>query len=165
MEKATLNDLFQTLKRLNRQMHRAFHREGQKNGGLYHGQGSLLLLILQNEGVSQRDLAEQLDVRPSSMTEMLSRLEQSDLIKKKQDEKDQRIMRISLTEKGREAAQKIEESKDSFIESFFIGLTEEDQQQLLVLTQKLCKKLEKDEFSFEHDMEHIGSGIHPHPHA
>jgi DNA-binding MarR family transcriptional regulator len=43
-----------------------YHKSGR-----YHQQAHLLHLISQNDGANQRDLAEQMDVRPSSMTEML----------------------------------------------------------------------------------------------
>ncbi|MCB8818039.1 MarR family winged helix-turn-helix transcriptional regulator [Desulfosporosinus shakirovi] len=142
MSKTNSNKLYQALHRLNRQMHRSYHREGHGKGGLYHGQANLLRIILQNDGASQRDLAEQLDVRPSSMTEMLTKLEQSGLILRKQDDKDQRVMRIYLTEEGKKAVEKIAESKDAFVESFFKALTEDEREQLLILTEKLCSDLE-----------------------
>jgi DNA-binding MarR family transcriptional regulator len=145
------NELYGALHRLNRQMHRAFHREVHGAGGLHHGQGSLLLLILQNDGASQRDLAELMDVRPSSMTEMLTKLEQSGLIARKQDEADQRVTRIYLTEKGKAAAEGVAEGKDAFAESFFRALTEEEQRQLLALIEKLCAGLEADEDSYEYE--------------
>ncbi|MBU5591651.1 MarR family transcriptional regulator [Clostridium sp. MSJ-4] len=148
MSKTNLNELYGALHRLNRQMHRTSHRENHGKGGLYHGQANLLLLILQNNGASQRDLAEQLDVRPSSMTEMLRKLEQSGLIVRKQDNKDQRVMRIYLTGEGEKVAQKMSESKDAFVESLFQGLTEDEQKQLFILTEKLCASLEVAENSY-----------------
>lgn len=161
MSKTNLNELFRALHRLNRQMHRTYHREGHGKGGVYHGQANLLLLILQNDGASQRDLAEQMDVRPSSMTEMLAKLEQNNLLVRKQDDKDQRVVRVYLTEEGKAAAAKITESKDAFAESFFSALTEEEQEQLLILTEKLCASLEDAEDSYEAETCHgHGSGRH-----
>lgn len=161
MSKTNSNNLYRALHRLNRQMHRVSHRESHGKGGLYHGQANLLLLIFQNDGASQRDLAEQLDVRPSSMTEMLTKLEHGDLIIRKQDDKDQRVMRICLTEKGKKTAQEITESKDAFAESFFSALTEDEQEQLLILTEKLCVSLDVAENSHGEEMHHgHGPGHH-----
>ncbi len=161
MSKTNLNELYRTLHRLNRQMHRSYHREGHGRGGVYHGQANLLLLIHQNDGASQRDLAEQMDVRSSSMTEMLTKLEQNKLLVRKQDDKDQRVMRIYLTEEGKAAAEKIAESKDILAKSFFSALTEEEQEQLLILTKKLCASLEEAETSYEAEIcHHHCSGHH-----
>lgn len=107
MSKINLNDLYRTLHRLNRQMHRVSHKEGHRKGRLYHGQANLLLLISQNDGASQRELGEQMDIRPSSMTEMLTKLEQNGLIVKKRDDKDQRVMHIHLTEEGKKHLRKL----------------------------------------------------------
>nr|WP_315024516.1 MarR family transcriptional regulator [uncultured Aminipila sp.] len=161
MLKTNSNNLYRALHRLNRQMHRSFHREGRGKGGIYHGQANLLLIILKNDGASQRDLAEQLDVRPSSMTEMLTKLEQSGMVLRKQDDKDQRVMRIYLTEEGKRAAEEIAESKDAFAESFFSALNEDEQEQLLILIEKLCASLEAAEDFHEGDRHHgHGSGHH-----
>ena len=164
MSKTNLNELYHALHRLNRQMHRSAHREDHGKGGRYHGQANLLLLVLQSNGASQRDLAEQLDVRPSSMTEMLTKLEQNDLIERKQDDKDQRIMRIYLTEKGKKAAEKMAESKDAFAESFFQALSEDEQEQLMILIEKLCSSLEATEDSHSEGMHHRHGACHHEEH-
>jgi DNA-binding MarR family transcriptional regulator len=160
MSKIDLDELYYALHRLNRQMHRTAHREGHRKGGLYHGQANLLFLILQSDGASQRDLAEQLDVRPSSMTEMLAKLEQNDLIERKQDDKDQRVMRIYLTEKGEKMAKEIAESKDTFAESFFQALSEDEQEQLMILIKKLCSSLEAAEDSHSERIHHEHGAYH-----
>lgn len=162
MSKINLNDLYRALHRLNRQMHRVSHKEGHRKGRLYHGQANLLLLISQNDGASQRELAEQMDIRPSSMTEMLTKLEQNGLIVKKRDNKDQRVMHIYLTEEGKKASEKITESKDTLAESLFTGLTEDEQEQLLILTQKLCASLEMIENSYGEEMYHGHHGFGHH---
>lgn len=144
-------------------MHRTSHRESHGKGGLYHGQANLLLLILRNNHASQRDLADQLDVRPSSMTEMLRKLEQGSLILRKQDNKDQRVMRIYLTEEGEKVAQKMSESKDVFLESLFQGLTEDEQKQFFILTEKLCASLEVAENSYRKEgYQEQGAGHYEH---
>lgn len=155
MSNINLNELYRALHRLNRQMHRSYHREGHERDGIYHGQANLLLLIHQNDGASQRELAEQMDVRPSSMTEMLTKMEQNNLLVRKQDDKDQRIMRIYLTEEGKTAAQRIGESKDASAKSFFSVLTDEEQEQLLIIIEKLSASLEDAEVCHGH-----GSGHH-----
>lgn len=56
--------------------------------------------IARYEGTSARELTELLDIRPSSLSEMLSRLESQGDILRRRDEKDARISHIWLTEQG-----------------------------------------------------------------
>ncbi|WP_051115599.1 MarR family transcriptional regulator [Clostridium pasteurianum] len=46
-------------------------------------------LIFQNDGIIQKDLAREMDMRPSSMTEMLMRNEKHGFIVRRQDEKEE----------------------------------------------------------------------------
>ncbi|WP_182187187.1 MarR family winged helix-turn-helix transcriptional regulator [Pectinatus frisingensis] len=129
------------LHRLGRQLHRAYHR-GNHHNGHYREQSHLLFLIAENDGIIQRDLAEKMDVRPSSMTEMVTKMETAGLIIRQQDKKDQRIMHLFLTEQGKESIVKSREKDIKLTDNFFQGLTEEEVGEMLRLTEKLCAYLE-----------------------
>lgn len=133
--------LYTALHRLGRQMHRCSHHLVHMDG-YYREQSRLLLLIAENEGVIQRDLAEEMDVRPSSMTEMLGKMEQMGLLYRRQDEKDQRVMHIFLTEQGRAVAEKSQKANERLTDRLFQGLTEEEIQEMLRLTEKLASHLD-----------------------
>jgi len=126
-------------------MHRFSHRAEHKRS-LFFGQSKLLQLIAKNEGIIQRDLAEQMDMRPSSMTEALGRLEQLNLILRKRDEKDQRSMHIYLTNKGKEIVEDAIRSEEEFMKKFtdivFKEISEEEIEKMLAITSKLCKSLD-----------------------
>lgn len=126
-------------------MHRFSHRTEHKRG-LFFGQSKLLQLIAKNEGIIQRDLAEQMDMRPSSMTEALGRLEQLNLILRTRDEKDQRTMHIYLTNKGKEIVEDTVKSEEEFMKKFtnimFKEISEEEIEKMLEITSKLCKSLD-----------------------
>ncbi|MFT8390664.1 MAG: MarR family transcriptional regulator [Sporolactobacillus sp.] len=100
------------------------------------------MLIAENDGVIQRDLAEEMDVRPSSMTEMLTKMETLGLVERRQDERDQRVMHIFLTEQGKEAAKASQHATEDMTRALFAGLTDEELSKMLVLTDKLCAHLE-----------------------
>lgn len=68
--------------------------------GIYPGQAVCLWFINQNSGISQRDLAEKMHVAPPTVTHMLQKLEKTGLIIRKDDEHDQRLSRIYLTDAG-----------------------------------------------------------------
>lgn len=145
MQNQNVIQLYNTLNRLSRQMHRFSHRTEHKRS-LFFGQSKLLQLIAKNEGIIQRDLAEQMDMRPSSMTEALGRLEQLNLILRKRDEKDQRSMHIYLTNKGKEIVEDAVRSEEEFMKKFtdivFKEISEEEIEKMLAITSKLCKSLD-----------------------
>lgn len=143
-----LNELYNALHRLNRQMFRISQRNGYGKEKLYHGQARLLMIILQNNGASQKELTELMDIRPSSLTEMLNKLEQNRLIEKIQDDNDKRVMHIYLTEEGKRTAKQFDETKEEYAQSFFNALTEKEQEQFLNLVEKLCEGLENDENNY-----------------
>lgn len=75
--------------------------------GLYPGQPQLLFTLYKTDGISQREIAEKLKIKPATITVMIKRLEKSDFLFKKFDEKDRRVSRIFLSEKGYAACERL----------------------------------------------------------
>ena len=69
--------------------------------GIHPRQMPILAVLWRKDGCSQKELAEKLDVKPPTVTVSIQRLEKIGIIVRKQDEKDQRISRIYLTEEGK----------------------------------------------------------------
>ncbi|QDR81218.1 MarR family winged helix-turn-helix transcriptional regulator [Sporomusa termitida] len=136
------NELYNALKRLNRQIYRYAHQAMPPKAGLHRGQIHLLFLISRNDGVIQRDLADSMDIRPSSLTEMLIKLEQEAFVVRKQDEKDQRIMHIHLTAKGKAAVKGFTEANAKLTAAIFNCLMAEEIEKMLELVQKISENLE-----------------------
>ncbi len=158
MQITPAHQLYHTLARLSRQIHRMEHwiagRVLLGKAKLYRGQTHLLLLISQNNGASQGDLAERMDVRPSSMTEMLMKMEQAGFITRKQDDKDQRIMRIFLTEDGEKIADESKAAVENFITKIFSCLTPEEQDNMLNLIKRVSLNIETLDSSDEMALHH-----------
>ncbi len=133
--------LYTALHRLGRQMHRFSHRP-ESGQGSYREQSRLLRLISGNDGAIQRDIAEEMDVRPSSMTEMLVKMEQLGYIIRKQDEKDQRVMHIYLTNEGKAAAEESVNTTGRLTKELFKSLSDEEIKQMLEIASKLCDNLD-----------------------
>ena len=100
-----------------------------------------LTVINGNDGLSSRDLGEALDIRPSSVTELVNRLQEAGLVTRKEDEADKRVSRISLTEKGKEEAEFILNRRSQFVENFSACFTEEEARQFCELADKLSAHL------------------------
>ncbi len=69
--------------------------------GIHPGQFPVLGTVSRREGISLRELADFLHIKPPTVTVTVQRLEKAGLVCKKADPEDQRILRIYLTEKGK----------------------------------------------------------------
>ena len=72
-----------------------------KEENIHPRQMPLIIHLKKCEGCTQKELAEKMQVKPSTLNVMIGRMEKNGYIEKKQDEKDSRKSRIYFTEKGR----------------------------------------------------------------
>lgn len=93
-------------------------------------------------------------------TVLLLKMEQTDLITRKQDEKDQRVMRVFLTETGEKAAAQSCAATLDLTSTMFNCLTPEEQAQMLALVEKISAGMESIVGSDIHDIYH--HGMHKH---
>lgn len=70
--------------------------------GLHVGQEILLVQLWDAEGLTQSQLGERLEIEPSTVSKMISRMEKAGLVTRQPDPDDARISRIYLSEQGRE---------------------------------------------------------------
>ena len=145
-------ELYDALQKMNRYMHRSKHRSMKTKEGVHPGQMKLLSIISKNDGIIQRDLAEILDMRPSSLTEMVSNLEKNSLISRKQDENDRRVMHVYLTEEGKKIIENFKQAKDDLHDSVFNCLTLDEKEKMLEIVRKVNSSLESLDSSSENSI-------------
>lgn len=86
-----------------------------------------ILVVLSMEGeLSQRELAAKLDLKPPSITTSIQKMEKMGYIVRKPDAADQRILRLSLTDKSMEYLQHIKEVTEQMEKHTFKGLSTEE---------------------------------------
>lgn len=111
----------------------------------YRGQNRVLHIISDNDGLNQKELAEMLDVRSASMSELLNKLERSNLITRVKDEEDKRITHVFLSSEGRELLNG-SQSQGDFAEMLFGGLSDEEKRTFYTIMKKLCATFEAQAF-------------------
>lgn len=94
--------------------------------GLKPGQVGILFLLQREDGQSGRQLAKKIGVTPPSMTEALKKIESMGYVIKKTDPRDQRLIRIYLTEEGKNCIGQLKEIMDSIEELIFQGFSQEE---------------------------------------
>jgi DNA-binding MarR family transcriptional regulator len=74
---------------------------------VYPGQPPVLFLLNEKDGLSQKEMADNMKIKPATLTVMLRRMENSQLVERRQDPIDQRVSRVYITEEGRARARKL----------------------------------------------------------
>ena len=101
---------------------------------------SMILFQLHRDGrISQKELAQKLNVSAPSITSMIQKMEKSGYIVRNVDEKDQRMMRLDLTEKGQACIEHVKAITEKMDEIAFTGISPEER----ILFQ-ICENVEKE---------------------
>lgn len=111
--------------------------------GLYRGQPPILMLLYKNDGMSQKEMARALNLSPATMTVTLKRMEKAGLVLREMDERDQRILRVHLSEKGREMCETGESRIGVVTAELLEGFTLEEQQQLNEYLGRIARNMER----------------------
>ncbi|MGG4453771.1 MarR family winged helix-turn-helix transcriptional regulator [Brevibacillus porteri] len=109
---------------------------------VYPGQPILLMRLIEKDGMIQRELARKIGVKPATLTVMINRMAKSGLVERREDERDQRISRVYLTDKGRMATKHVKEVLRVIEENCFIGFSEEEKDVLRGLLDRMHSNLQ-----------------------
>jgi len=99
--------------------------------------------IAQNKKLSQKDLANKLNITPASISVIVHRMESEGLLVRLPDEKDGRQFNLLLTEKGQNLVPKVRKSWSNIQEKITKGLNESEKATLSYLLQKVKKNLDE----------------------
>ncbi len=144
--------LARTIKRTNHEYHHKhnnhFHKSHHGHSGSHHSRGGLgdnrlLTVIMQNNRASSRELAEIIDVRPSSLTEMLNRLEAKKFIRRFRDEQDSRIIHVELTDEGISHMNEASDNNRRLHEQISGCLNNDEQKTFMAYCQRLMDTLKE----------------------
>jgi len=84
-----------------------------KGRGTTRAQWIVLFRLREQEGLSQVDLADVLELQPISLVRLLDRLVEHGLVERRHDPRDRRANRLFLTAGGRQLADDLDSLRDS----------------------------------------------------
>jgi DNA-binding MarR family transcriptional regulator len=141
-------DVFRALMSTMKLNGRGMMRSLAVQGG-HPGQAGCLWAIGAHEGVSQRELSEMVHLAPPTVTAMLQRMERSGLIERWQDEDDQRVTRIRLTDAGSALNRDLRAAHGRYLADTIGRMPKSDRTELVrlleVLSANISAALEKPE--------------------
>jgi MarR family transcriptional regulator for hemolysin len=93
-----------------------------KGRGTTRAQWIVLFRLRQQEGLSQVDLADVLELQPISLVRLLDRLVEHGLLERRPDPKDRRANRLFLTRAGRQLVDDLDSLRDSIATDVLQGI-------------------------------------------
>jgi MarR family transcriptional regulator, organic hydroperoxide resistance regulator len=103
------------------------------------GDQFFILRIIENKGrVISSELAEEFRVKPSAITAMIDRMIKNDFVTRERDEKDRRVVYITMTDKGKEVLERSEKKRIDIIEKYMSQLETEELESLVQIYEKLA---------------------------
>ncbi len=79
-------------------------RSSLSEHGIHFGQARILVSLMHHGELTQRTIGQGLHIKPATVTNMVKKMDASGLIDRRRDANDDRIINVTLTLKGKEAA-------------------------------------------------------------
>jgi MarR family 2-MHQ and catechol resistance regulon transcriptional repressor len=96
--------------------------------------------FLGNEGAKMmRELAGHLAVAVNSVTSIVDSLERKTLVRRQRSEEDRRVVRVELTDSGRDINHSLVEANQKLFRSMLGALTDDEQEIFMVLFRKIAR--------------------------
>ena len=109
--------------------------------GVHAGQQFILESLWREDGLTPGELAHRIGVETPTVTRAAQRMEVTGLVRRIPDPEDARLVRVYLTERGREVQMLLPALLSSATEEVLAGLTQEDRTELVRLLKRMQKNL------------------------
>lgn len=105
---------------------------------MHRAQATGLCKLFIQDGMTQSEIAQQLSVQGATVTDMLQRMEEAGYVTRRRDDEDNRLVRVYVTELGREKERSIMEQFMKMEATIFANF---DESERVVLRQMLNRML------------------------
>ena len=115
--------------------------EQLKDTGLTLGQPKVLDYLKDHDGASQKEIAAGCLIEAGSLTSILNRMEEKDLIERKILNGNRRTFHIFMTESGKKNQKLVEEAFKKIEKTALNGISEEEQKQFMDIFCRIYRNL------------------------
>ena len=115
--------------------------EQLKDTGLTLGQPKVLADLKDHDGVSQKEIAAGCLIEAGSLTSILNRMEEKDLIERKILNGNRRTFHIFMTESGKKNQKLVEETFEKIEETALNNVSEEEQKVFMEIFLRIYRNL------------------------
>lgn len=110
--------------------------------GVPRGQAAALMVIANEGGMTQTQLATALCIQGATVTTMLQRMEESELVHRERDSNDNRLVRVYLTEYGRTKTEEILGRLKELQARISRGIPQEDLDHMRSLVERMMANMD-----------------------
>ena len=110
---------------------------------LVKGQADLLLLIKDNDGITQNELANIIEIKDSSMSVRLNKLEKLGYIVREIDEENLKRKRVYVTVEGKKVSIQCRRILNEFDNVLYKGFTKKERNALEKSLEKMLRNIKK----------------------
>jgi MarR family transcriptional regulator for hemolysin len=110
---------------------RLYAEKQARRFGLTKAQWSVLAKLERTEGLKQTEIADLLEIQPITLTRLIDKLCESDLIERRSDDSDRRVKRLYLTPAARPLMARLAELRNELTETALAGLSSDDVRRLV----------------------------------
>jgi MarR family transcriptional regulator for hemolysin len=143
MSRATQNEqLFDEMSAFNRKL-RAFFDAAVREEGLTLARARALFAIARRGPLTQKDLAEELEIETPTLVRVLDGMEKQDLILRSEDATDRRAKRIDMTPTGREAFKRVHSLASELRGQIAEDISAEDIETALSVVRRLTRNMQQ----------------------
>lgn len=115
--------------------HRGYAARLLRDLGLHPGQELLLMRLLDRDGQTQSELLAAVGLDHSTVSKSLRRMQEAGLLTREPAKHDQRVMRVSLTDRGRAMREPLEEMWSELEQASAVELDAETAKQFIVTSE------------------------------
>ena len=137
LKEQMMNAMFNLVRAINKEADNC----GKACGGFNEKEQILILYLGKNEEVKMSDLAGILDAPVSTITSIVNKLVENDILDRDHSVEDRRVINVSLTTKGKNIYKKIRTQKDELSDALLSKLSEKDQASMIKYINILASSL------------------------
>jgi len=109
--------------------------------GVTRVQWIALYYLGKEEFISQKELAEKMNIKESSVARLLDRMERDGLVERVKNENDKRVTNLSLTDKGKQYRIKLLPEGEKFEKLLYKNISEEEMKIFTTVLTKMVSNI------------------------
>ena len=129
------------IEELTLQLFKKLYLKNKNNGQM--SQGKVLKILYKKGDMSQKEMQDRLQIKSGSMSELVNKLENKQLIIRLKDENDRRKTILHLTDLGQKDVENYTKQRHDDTAHFFDVLNDEEKEQYKNICMKLLKQGKK----------------------
>lgn len=118
--------------------------------GIHPGQLPVLRAVSINEGITQRELAQELHVKPPTIAVTIKRMEKAGMIRRREDQTDRRVCRLYLTEAGQQLDKRLKKLLEENGRLMLKGFSEKEVQEMKGYFDRIIQNIQEISENGEH---------------